>query len=176
MKKKFTGKFVAVRFCLLVTLLCSVPGACEGAGQRGVALSDRAKSSACRSGDEQRKRVVDRALGFMDTRYLYGGNRLETGFDCSGFVRFVFHESGIELPRMARVQSKVGRPVDRKKLRKGDLVFFHVRGRRIDHVGLFIGDDAFVHASKSGSKVKVSSLKNPFWVQRFACARQVLPD
>lgn len=124
--------------------------------------------------DAIRNQIADTALKFLGTRYLYGGKNKSSGVDCSGFVSLVFHEFGIQLPRMARIQSKIGRTVRQKDLRKADLVFFRMRGHLIDHIGIFIGNNNFIHASKSAGEVRISSLKNPFWQKCFSHAKNIL--
>lgn len=116
------------------------------------------------------------ALGLIGTRYRFGGTNPRTGFDCSGFTSWVFREaSGIGLPRTARDQfSDAGSPVPREALVAGDLVFFQQSGRRIDHVGIYVGEGRFIHAPSRGGRVRIDALALPHWQRSYEGARRVL--
>ena len=108
-----------------------------------------------------------------DIRYKRGGRQPSTGFDCSGFVRYVFHlGAGIELPRTSAAQYREGQQVARNDLRIGDLVFFRTSGKRVSHVGIYLGDDSFIHSPSAGKRVSVSSLSEPYWSRHFAGGRR----
>lgn len=110
---------------------------------------------------------------FMDIRYQRGGRKPSTGFDCSGFVRYVFQLGvGVELPNTSAMQYQSGEEVARNDLRSGDLVFFRTRGKRISHVGIYLEDGRFIHAPSSGKRVSVSSLSEPYWSRRYAGGRR----
>jgi cell wall-associated NlpC family hydrolase len=110
---------------------------------------------------------------FRDIRYKRGGRKPSTGFDCSGFVRYVFKLGvGVDLPNTSAMQYKSGTEVARNDLRSGDLVFFRTRGQRISHVGIYLEDGRFIHAPSSGKRVSVSSLSEPYWSRRFAGGRR----
>lgn len=117
-----------------------------------------------------------RAMGLIGTRYRYGGTNPRTGFDCSGFTSWVFLEAtGIGLPRTAHDQfSAAGNPVPRETLRAGDLVFFKQSGRRIDHVGIYVGEGRFIHSPSRGGRVRIDALALPHWQRSFQGARRVL--
>jgi cell wall-associated NlpC family hydrolase len=119
--------------------------------------------------------VAFRALSLVGTPYVYGGESPQTGFDCSGFVRFIYRDAlGLSLARTAQAQSGFGHIVhQRTHLRLGDLVFFGV-GANVFHVGLYVGDGRFVHAPRTGKNVQLSSLSSDFWATQFAWARRVL--
>ncbi len=124
-----------------------------------------------------RERVVQAGLGAIGTPYSWGGNDPDEGFDCSGLVLFIYREiAGLELPRTARQQRAAGDQVNTKQLKPGDLVFFSTSRRRgvTSHVGIYIGQDRFVHAPTSGSKVRVDSMKSTYWSKRFSGARRYL--
>jgi len=114
-----------------------------------------------------REEIIRTAREYLGTAYRYGdtGSR---GFDCSGFTMHVFGRHGITLARTATGQFSRGTVVSMKKARPGDLVFFNIRKNRISHVGIYLGDDTFIHAPSSGKKVMVSSLKALYWKDRFA--------
>jgi hypothetical protein len=122
--------------------------------------------------------IVMRALGLTGVRYRYGGNTPTTGFDCSGFVRWVFRDvDGIELPRSSGAMARIERPaVEPDELAPGDLVFFRIRGQRVSHVGIYVGEGRFVHAPSRGGKVRVDEMDDAYWKRRYAGARRVLDD
>jgi len=114
------------------------------------------------------------ALMALGVDYRDGGRSHVTGFDCSGLVAHVFEEAyGIRLPRNALSQSEAGLPVSLDQLEPGDLVFYDTLGRPYSHVGIYLGDGRFVHAPKSGSSVRVESLRSAYWVKRFNGARRI---
>jgi cell wall-associated NlpC family hydrolase len=118
--------------------------------------------------------LLQKALALLGTPYRWGGTSPDGGFDCSGMVGYVFRSAlGIELPRVARSMAKDGEKVDRGSLAVGDLVFFSRRGKRVDHVGIYVGDGRFVHAPRSGRDVTVSSLDGGYWSRKFMQARRV---
>lgn len=117
--------------------------------------------------------VMDLANRLRDIRYRRGGRDPSTGFDCSGFVRYVFrHGIGVDLPNTSAAQYRSGQKVERDDLRDGDLVFFRTRGKRISHVGIYVGEGQFIHAPSTGKRVSVSSLSTPYWARRFAGAKR----
>ena len=122
--------------------------------------------------------VLERGFGLVGTPYRYGGSSVKSGFDCSGFVGFVFRkEAGLELPRSTRELIKLDVPVvDRDELVPGDVVFFNNRGRgRVSHAGIYIGEDQFIHASSSRSGgVRVDSLDDSYWRSSYMQAKRVL--
>ena len=119
--------------------------------------------------------LVVNAMGFLGVPYRRGGNTAETGFDCSGFVRYVFRQGiGADLPNTSAAQFSAGQKIARNDLRSGDLVFFRTAGKRISHVGIYVGDGEFIHAPSSGKRVSVSRLAEPYWSHHFAGAKR--PD
>lgn len=117
------------------------------------------------------------AVSLVGSPYRLGGTSPETGLDCSGFVGHVFRQTaGVVLPRDSRAISEVARPLAKAELQPGDLVFFNTLNRAFSHVGIYVGDDRFVHAasSRTGS-VMVSNLNDRYWRERFDGARRVLP-
>jgi cell wall-associated NlpC family hydrolase len=122
--------------------------------------------------------TADRYVG---TRYTWGGEKPATGFDCSGFVQYVFQRNGVSLPRTSRQMSLVGRklPVRVQSLRRGDLVFFSQRGGRVDHVAIYAGDNRILHSSKSGGGVRyddLSTARGRWFAERMVGARRVIAD
>lgn len=109
--------------------------------------------------------IVAYASNFMGTRYVWGGET-PSGFDCSGFTKYVYAHFGINIPRVAADQACVGQPVSRGNLQPGDLVFF---GSDIHHVGIYVGDNCYIHAPHTGDVVKISPLTR----SDYSCARRV---
>ena len=108
----------------------------------------------------------------MDTDYRFGGKNPESGLDCSGMVSHIYrHALGIELPHNAAKIAQIGREIEPSRLAPGDLVFFNTSGKPFSHVGIYLGDDRFIHAPSSNGKIKVSSLKTAYYAQRLEAAR-----
>ena len=117
---------------------------------------------ASRPHDGVARRAAAVALDQVGTPYRYGGQSPATGFDCSGLVHYAYLEAGKALPRTTSSLWSHTRRVARSNLRTGDLVFFSIEGK-MQHVGLYLGDDRFVHAPSSGRTVSVESLTSPFY-------------
>jgi cell wall-associated NlpC family hydrolase len=120
------------------------------------------------------QQIVDRAHELIGIRYRRSGDRPQTGFDCSGFVGYVFREGvGLILPRVSREISKTGTPVSKDELKAGDLVFFNTMRHAFSHVGIYLGDHLFVHAPRTGGAVRIDDLKERYWVKRYSGARRM---
>jgi len=122
------------------------------------------------------KKIISLAKQKLGKRYVWGATGQRNTFDCSGFTTYVCKKNGICLPRRAIQQSKVGKPVKRSELQPGDLVFFDTSKQRkgyVNHVGIYIGNGKFIHASSAKKKVVITSLNKPFYKQRFKGARRV---
>lgn len=119
--------------------------------------------------------VVNFALGYQGAPYRYGGSS-PAGFDCSGFVSYVYRSTlKLELPRSAEGMYSRGQSVEQSELQPGDLVFFNTLGRSLSHVGIYIGNGQFVHATSSGTKrVMVSALVESYWSKRYNGAKRVV--
>ena len=117
--------------------------------------------------------LLKRALALLGTPYRWGGTATN-GFDCSGLVGYVFKTAlGIELPRVSRDMANTGERIDRSALTAGDIVFFKVHGKRVDHVGIYVGNGQFLHAPSTGKDVMVSRLDQGYWSGKFMEARRV---
>ena len=114
--------------------------------------------------------VVRYAKRFLGVRYVYGGSSPRSGFDCSGFVRFVYAHFGVSLPHSSYAQFGDGRRVTRRSLRPGDLVFFDGLG----HVGLYVGNGRFIHAPHTGTRVRIERFAG-WYSSRFVGARRLRP-
>ena len=118
--------------------------------------------------------LVVNAIGFLGAPYRRGGNSAETGFDCSGFVRAMYQQTvGLVLPRSADQQAAATQTIDKSELRPGDLVFFNTMRRAFSHVGIYIGDNKFIHSPKPGAEVRVDDMGLSYWKTRFTGARRV---
>lgn len=101
--------------------------------------------------------------------YRYGGAGPDA-FDCSGLVAYAYGKAGVDLPRTAAQQFAIARPVPRRDLRPGDLVFFRLSGREVSHVGIYAGDGRFVHAPQTGGRVRIEDLDDDWFRDRYAGA------
>ena len=120
--------------------------------------------------------VLARALSLRGTRYRAGGTSPDTGFDCSGFVGYLYRDIvGFQLPRSATEIWRFGRKVDRADLRPGDLVFYNTLHRPFSHVGIYLGDNQFVHAPAAGGVVRIVNMDKHYWATRWNGAKRVAP-
>ena len=123
---------------------------------------------------ERTSDLVSTAIGFLGIPYLLGGNSAESGFDCSGFVRAIYKDAiGLILPRTAAEQAVATQNIDKTQLKPGDLVFFNTLKRSFSHVGIYMGDNKFIHSPRSGSSVRIEDMRIPYWNVRFDGARRV---
>ena len=120
-----------------------------------------------------RRLLADLSMSLRHIRYKSGGRDPSTGFDCSGFVRYVFrHGAGTELPSDSASQYRTGKLVAKQDMQTGDLVFFRIKGTRVSHVGIYIGNGRFIHAPSKGKAVSISHLDETYWSKRFAGAKR----
>lgn len=119
--------------------------------------------------------LILKGLELVGINYRRGGTNPDLGLDCSGYVQLVFKDAiGKLLPRTAHEQSQVGAVIDRNELKPGDLVFFNTMRRAFSHVGIYLGDNRFVHAPRTGAEVRVEDMSQSYWVKRYNGARRVL--
>ena len=118
--------------------------------------------------------LIALAMDLRNIRYRRGGRNPDSGFDCSGFVSYVFlHSLGLRLPATSAAQFVSGMKVARTEMRSGDLVFFRTSGKkRISHVGIYLDDGRFIHAPSSGKVVRIDRLDEKYWAKRFAGAKR----
>lgn len=134
-----------------------------------------AQRDATAPSDANAMEVVLYALGLLNINYRWGGANPESGLDCSGMVSYIYKQAtGVVLPHNAAAMAQLGKEVDRQELSPGDLVFFNTRNKPFSHVGIYIGEDRFVHAPKTNSYIQVSSLKSGYFASRFEAARRYL--
>lgn len=122
--------------------------------------------------------VIQRAMSTLGTPYRWGGNSPERGFDCSGLVKYAFKKvDDLDLPRTSRALSRFDGPkVAKRNLEPGDLLFFRIHSRSVDHVAIYLGNDRFIHAPRRGSNVRIDKLSNGYWQKHFQLARRVMPE
>ncbi|POZ63407.1 C40 family peptidase [Chromobacterium alticapitis] len=114
------------------------------------------------------------AMSLLGVAYRFGGNTPDDGLDCSGFIRYVFQKSlRVNLPRTAAEMARIGKAVGRGELMPGDLVFFNTRGFSYSHVGIYMGNNKFIHAPRTGKNIEVSNLSQSYWTGRYNGARRV---
>ena len=138
-----------------------------------VHIGERVSDSAARVKSRTSELVLT-AMGSLGVPYRRGGNSHETGFDCSGFVKAMYESLGLMLPRRANEQAAATQKIERQDLQPGDLVFFNTLRRTFSHVGIYIGDNKFIHSPKPGAQVRVEDMGVPYWSKRFDGARRVM--
>lgn len=166
-----TGSGLAVARSNLLELVSPLSG---GTADSSSATGQPPVDDAADAVTDLRDALVQLAMSLRDIPYVSGGDTPSTGFDCSGFVRYVFaHAIGMQLPANAASQFVHGLKVTRGRLKTGDLVFFHTSGkRRISHVGIYLSNGRFIHAPTTGKSVEVSSLHESYWSRHFAGAKR----
>ncbi len=122
---------------------------------------------------DKREEVIDYAKQFLGVKYAYGGASPK-GFDCSGFTTYVFKNFGYSLNRSSSAQTSNGVKISKDELLPGDLVFFTRGGTSVGHVGIYIGDNKFIHSSSPGDVVKITDLDESYYAKRYVCSRRVL--
>lgn len=132
------------------------------------------QSSSTLTWSQKAEEILIQALSLTGIDYKYGGRSPETGFDCSGFVGYVFkHAAQISLPPSARTISEMGKAVKREDLQPGDLVFFNTLRATFSHVGIYLGNNQFIHAPRAGSKVRIENLDDRYWKTRYNGAKRL---
>ncbi len=116
--------------------------------------------------------AVTVARAMLGTPYRYGGSDT-TGFDCSGLVYYAYRQAGVDVPRTSTQQYRATRKVPLSLLQPGDLLFFRLSPPKISHVGIYTGDDQFIHAPSSGKQVCYASLDNDYWRKHLVAAGRV---
>ena len=127
--------------------------------------------------NKQSSTVLSRAVNVLGTPYRWGGSSPSKGFDCSGLVKYAFNDvAAVDLPRTSsEMASGHGQKVERKDLKPGDLLFFNIKSRKVNHVAIYLGNDRFIHAPRRGKSVTIDTLKKPYWQSHYVVAKRVLP-
>ena len=126
---------------------------------------------------KQSSNVLSRAVNVLGTPYRWGGSSPSKGFDCSGLVKYAFNDvAAVDLPRTSsEMASGHGQKVERKDLKPGDLLFFNIKSRKVNHVAIYLGNDRFIHAPRRGKSVTIDTLQKPYWQSHYVVAKRVLP-
>ncbi len=164
------------RTCITLALLALLPlsALADESSSEPPAFAAAANAAASDSMLGQAQEVVLRALSFIGVRYKWGGSTPDSGFDCSGLIRYVFSQvTGKSLSGNAKEISQVGESIDRTQLQPGDLVFFNTLRRPFSHVGIYLGDSRFVHAPSRGGKVEIVDMSERYWKNRYNGARRL---
>ena len=167
-----------IRFAILLSCVLSggAPAYADDDNARpelGARLANSISTSV-NSVFEGAQNLVLNAMGFMGIPYRFGGATPEAGFDCSGFVQYVFRQAaGLVLPRSSFEQIRQGVVVARDELQVGDLVFFNTMRATASHVGIYIGENRFIHAPSRGKTVEIVDLTNSYWQARYDGARRL---
>ena len=150
-------------------------GAYAGFTQAPVAAMVPASYATAAVANDWGDRLVTHAMKYLGTPYRYGGTSPKTGFDCSGFVYYLYGAVfGQRIPRMPHEMAREGQIIARNDLQRGDLVLFGSRGR-CTHVGIYAGNDQFVHATRRGSPVMVTHMESNYFEHRFMTAVRLPP-
>lgn len=159
------------RYGIIILLL--MLGACAAPTRHdshSISRSPDTASPATGAGQE----FALRALGFVGVPYRWGGTSPDTGFDCSGLIRYVYEQmTGRPLPYNAYGLARITSAVEETELQPGDLVFFNTLREPFSHVGIYLGESRFLHAPSSGSTVRISSMKSSYWTARYNGARRL---
>lgn len=165
---------LATTAALAGTLLFSLSAQSQEAATSAPIVIPEVKVSFVDRASANVQDALEQALDMVGIRYKRGGSNPEAGFDCSGLVRHAFREGlGLELPQSSREISKAADVIKKDELRPGDLVFFNTMRRTFSHVGIYLGDNLFVHAPRSGASVRIEDMRARYWVKRFNGARRV---
>ncbi|MFJ3074171.1 MULTISPECIES: C40 family peptidase [Pseudomonas] len=126
---------------------------------------------------KQSSDVLSRAVNVLGTPYVWGGSSPKKGFDCSGLVKYAFNDvADVDLPRTSNAMAEGhGVKVAQGDLKPGDLIFFNIKSRRVNHVAIYLGNDRFIHAPRRGKRVSIDNLSKPYWQKHYVVAKRVLP-
>ncbi len=137
---------------------------------------DKLHKKRLESGFYDKSKMLKNAKNHLGERYVWGGTK-PNAFDCSGYMQYLYRKEGVELPRTAYAQSKVGKKVSRFELKKGDLLFFLTdksRGIPVTHVGMYLGNDKFIHAASKKKGIIISSFSKSRYSKLFVTARRII--
>ncbi|WP_423196937.1 MULTISPECIES: C40 family peptidase [unclassified Cupriavidus] len=158
--------------CAAALLLAACAG---GPPARHTSLPSRAPGKPMNDPSAGLEEISIQAMSLVGTPYRYGGNTPDAGFDCSGLVRYVVQRAAnVTLPRTTEQMGKRGTSLDRGEVASGDLVFFNTTGRANSHVGIYVGQNRFVHAPATGGTVRLEDMGKSYWATRYNGARRVV--
>jgi cell wall-associated NlpC family hydrolase len=157
-------KRILIAASMLLLAGCAPPPVRDG--EIGVPSQEEASSARSRE-------LMLHALSQIGVPYRYGGSTPEDGFDCSGLVRYVFARVGVALPRTTYAMSTLGIPVSPEALQPGDLVFFDTLRKPFSHVGIYLGEQRFIHAPTTGGTVQLVNMRERYWQTRYEGARRI---
>ena len=167
--------------CLVLTLVSASCAATPSGLTSTNTLSEKSTSAEpvdeSLAWPERAREVLMSALSLTGINYKYGGTSPETGFDCSGFVRYVYQQAtNLSLPHGAKAISQLGKSVAKSDLQPGDLVFFNTLKSTFSHVGIYVGNNRFIHSPSSGGGVRVDDMQTSYWSKRFNGAQRIDPS
>lgn len=117
------------------------------------------------------------AISLVGVKYKFGGEKIETGFDCSGFIKYLFNETLVgNMPRSTTYQKNFGVEVKKEDLQAGDLVFFNTRKRPFSHVGIYLGEGKFIQSPSNDKTVSITDINNSYWKKRYNGARRLIDE
>ncbi|WP_404991153.1 C40 family peptidase [Cupriavidus pauculus] len=158
--------------CAAALLLAACAG---GPPARHAASSPRAPGKPMVDPSAGLEEISIQAMSLVGTPYRYGGNTPDSGFDCSGLVRYVVQRAAnVNLPRTTEQMGQRGTSLERSDVASGDLVFFNTTGRSNSHVGIYVGQNRFVHAPATGGTVRLEDMGKSYWASRYNGARRVV--
>jgi cell wall-associated NlpC family hydrolase len=141
-------------------------------GAQGEQSQDSANKGPAWSSTAQE--IILHAISQTGVKYKYGGINPDSGFDCSGFVRYVFQQAAnLTLPHGARAISQVGTKISKDELQPGDLVFFNTLRSVTSHVGIYVGNNRFIHSPSAGGTISVTDMNDAYWAKRYTGARHI---
>ncbi len=140
-----------------------------------IVAPEQVASKKKRSERQLRKDLVKTAERYLGIPYKWGGTNSRTGFDCSGLTMAVYHYNGLNMPRVSRDQYRAGQKIYKHQLKRGDLVFFATSGgKRVSHVGIYVGNSKFIHAPGRGKRIKYNSLDDKYYKKHYVGARRYI--
>ena len=161
-----------VCFALDFSFFPNIESSTPASNQNEQAAQDAANKSPSWSSTAQE--IILHAISQTGVKYKYGGIAPDSGFDCSGFVRYVFQQAAnLTLPHGARAISQVGTKVSKDELQPGDLVFFNTLKSVTSHVGIYVGNHRFIHSPSAGGTISVTDMNDAYWAKRFTGARHI---
>ncbi|WPP00212.1 C40 family peptidase [Pseudomonas sp. HR96] len=146
-------------------------------GRKGAEPAAAVAVANAHGATKQSDAVLSRAVKALGKPYVWGGSSPTRGFDCSGLVKYAFNNvHAADLPRTSNAMSKGhGEKIAQKDLKPGDLLFFSTESRQVNHVAIYLGNDRFIHAPRTGKSVTIDTLNKPYWQSHYVVAKRVLP-